>query len=166
MYSIPHPPRVDFSDSFHTLSSKGIRGAPISAPVLKSTTSASTYTPPSPHNSAHSFDKEDCSYDARSDITQYAPYAAEPKALGSVADLSLNTPSTLAPSTPWTANPDVPEDVDPQTPLSSLSPVTPPSRLRPLVLSQASSTPSSRPFTYPSHEASHQGINPPNPDAF
>lgn len=157
------PTKGSFFEIFKTKSAKSKLTDSSRTAVTSTVSSLPPYkapTPPSP--SQFKSDFVDYNDDSHSEISHYTPgatysYAHDVKPAPSLTDLSSPSPSTFAHSVSTTIPHDGNDNI-PLTPLSPPSPLPPPPRhprLRPLLTGQHFPL-SPRPFTYPSHDASHR----------
>ncbi|KAF8153836.1 pheromone A receptor-domain-containing protein [Crassisporium funariophilum] len=159
------PSSINSKGSFSVMPmsrTKPIRDLKISKPKSMSDSGATESTLPAYNSSDASYSPKktrssfnDFESDCHSEVTSHypSPTYGESKAIGSYADLTLHTPSTISAFTPGTSFYEVPEAV-PETPSSSITSSTPLPRLRTLILSSSPTSP--RPVTYPSFDASHR----------
>jgi len=155
---------------FNALSSKtpAFRGLPISKPITSwcsKSMGLSSHYPPSPTSTVavHAMDKTMSDLESQ-DATQYLsplPYHRIPKAVGSYADLSLNTPSTIVFSPSTTSDPT--QKPLPKLPEEVPDPINSPSADHPPPFGLPTYLPNARRLTYPSYKTVQSGVNPLRP---
>ncbi|GLB44319.1 putative pheromone A receptor [Lyophyllum shimeji] len=160
------PTRGSFFDKFNIKSANCKLMDSSKTAVTSTISSLPPYKAPSPPSPSQ-FKSQfiDFNDDSHSEISRYTAgatysYSNDVKPAPSLTDFSLPSPSTSAASVSTTTPRDNQDDI-PLSPLSPPSPLPPPPRhprLRPLLTGQHVS-PSPRPFTYPSNDASHRQLD-------